>query len=277
MKEKEIKALISLLEDDDPEVYSEILRQIKFLGETAIPFLEEQWENTLDIKLQNRIEDLIHQMQYSQLEDRLIKWKNEEQENLLKGMWLVATYQYPDLSYEEVSSKFDQLFYEAWSNFKEDLQPMDQIRILNYVMFNKFKFSANTKNFHSASNSMLNKVLETRKGNPISLCVLYMLIAQRLKMPVYGVNLPNLFILIYKEDEFSFYINVFNKGLIFSKEDIDHYLDQLKVEPQDIYYEACDNIAIIQRVLRNLMVSFRKTGDLDKFEEIEMLLKSIGQ
>lgn len=275
MKENEIKALISLLDDDDPEVSGEIMRQIHFLGEAAIPYLEEQWENTMDIRLQSRIEDLIHQLQFDQLEIRLKHWKENEQHDLLKGLWLVATYQYPDLTLEDITSKLDQLYYEAWSNFKEDLQPMDQVRILNHVMFNKFKFSANTKNFHSAANSMINQVLENRKGNPISLCVVYMLLAQRLNMPVYGVNLPNLFILIFKEEEFSFYINVFNKGLIFSKEDIDNYLDQLKLEPSDAFYDPCDNLAIIQRVLRNLMVSFRKTGDIDKYDEIEKLLNSI--
>lgn len=276
MKEKEIKALISLLDDEDPVVHSEIMKQIENLGETAIPYLEEQWESTLDIALQSRIEDVIHKLQFEQLEKRLVEWKNNEQEDLLKGMWLLATYQYPDLSLESVSAKLDQLYYEAWSNFQEDLQPMDKIRILNHVVFNKFKFSANTRNFHSPANSMINQVLESRKGNPISLCVVYMLLGQRLRMPLYGVNLPNLFILIYQEEEFSFYINVFNKGLIFSKEDIDHYLDQLKLEPTDAFYEPCGNIQIIQRVLRNLMVSFKKTGDLDKLDEIEQLLKSIS-
>ncbi|MEQ8361134.1 MAG: transglutaminase-like domain-containing protein [Cytophagales bacterium] len=276
MKKKEIKALISLLEDDDPVVHTEIMKQIHHLGESAIPYLEEQWENTLDISLQSRIEDVIHKLQFDQLEKRLIDWKDKEQNDLLKGMWLLATYQYPDLSLENVSAKLDQLYYEAWSNFKEDLQPMDKVRILNHVIFNKFKFSANTRSFHSPANSMINQVLESRKGNPISLCVVYMLLGQRLKMPLYGVNLPNLFILIHKEEEFSFYINVFNKGLIFSKDDIDHYLDQLKMEPVDAFYEPCSNLAIIQRVLRNLMVSFKKTGDLDKLEEVEQLLKGIS-
>ncbi len=276
MKDKEIKALISLLDDEDPEVNAEIMKQITMLGDQAIPFLEEQWESTMDITLQGKIEDLIHKMQYDQLKERLIFWKENESENLLKGMWLIATYQYPDITYESVSAKLDQLYYEAWSNFKEDLQPMDKVRILNHVMFNKFKFSANTRNFHSASNSMINQVLDNRKGNPISLCIIYLLIGRRLNMPVFGVNLPNLFILIHQEEEFRFYINVFNKGLIFSKDDIDHYLDQLKLEPNDAYYDPCDNIAIIQRVLRNLLVSFRKTGDMDKFEEIDRLLNSLS-
>lgn len=276
MKETEIKAMIALLEDDDPEVKMEIFRQFELLGESAIPYLEESWEQTLDGELQSRIEDLIHKLQFKNLLSRLADWKEKEQDDLLKGMWLISTYQYPDLEFELLSAKIDQLYYEAWSNFKEDLQPMDQVKILNHVIFNKFKFSANTKNFHAPANSMINQVLENKKGNPISLCVIYMLIAQKLKMPVYGVNLPNLFILIYKEEDFDFYINAFNKGLIFSKEDIDHYLDQLKLNPDEMYYEPCNNLDIIQRVVRNLVLSFKKTGDLDKMEEMEEVLKILS-
>ena len=64
---------------------------------------------------------------------------------------------------------------------------------------------------------MINAVLESKKGNPISMCVVYMLIAQKLKLPVYGVNLPSLFVLTYKKGDEQFYINAFNKGLNFFK------------------------------------------------------------
>ncbi|HXA01221.1 MAG TPA: transglutaminase-like domain-containing protein, partial [Cytophagaceae bacterium] len=138
------------------------------------------------------------------------------------------------------------------------------------------KFSANTKNFHSPANSMINVVLETKKGNPISLCVIYMLVAQKLKMPVYGVNLPNLFILTYKDKDSQFYINAFNKGLIFSKADIDNYISHLNLSQMEIFYEPCSNLEIIKRVLRNLVVSFEKIGDSQKVEEVKTLLRTIS-
>ncbi len=60
---------------------------------------------------------------------------------------------------------------------------------------------------------MLHLVLENKRGNPLTLCVIYLLIATKLDLPVYGVNLPNLFILTYKHPVVDqFYINVYNKG-----------------------------------------------------------------
>jgi regulator of sirC expression with transglutaminase-like and TPR domain len=210
--------------------------------------------------------------------NRLTAWKDAGGTDLLEGMWLVATYQYPDLDYNKIKAEFEQLFYEAWVDMKEDSNSADTVKILNNVVFGKLKFSANTKNFHSPSNSMINNVLESRKGNPIALCVVYLLIAQKLKLPIYGVNLPNLFILTYKTDEEpQFYINAFNKGLIFSKADIDNYISHLNLTPNPIYFDPCDHIDIIARVFRNLIVSFEKIGEAEKVKEVKELLAIVDR
>ena len=115
--------------------------------------------------------------------------------------------------------------------------------------------------------------METKRGNPISLCVLYLLVAQKLDMPVYGVNLPNMFILTYKSEETQFYINAFNRGLIFSKEDIDSYITQINLTPRPMFYEPCSHIDIIIRVLRNLVVAFEKLDEHYKADDIKLLMK----
>jgi regulator of sirC expression with transglutaminase-like and TPR domain len=276
MDDNKIKALISLLDDEDIEIVSQIEREIISIGESIIPYLESEWEHNFNPLVQKRIEELIHTLHFDLLKGRLTKWKESGSQDLLEGMWLIATFQYPDLLFSKLKSDIEQIYYETWLELKNDLLPFDQVKTLNNVLFGNLKFSANTKNFHSPSNSMLNVVLETKKGNPISLCVIYMLVAQKLKMPVYGVNLPNLFILTYKSNETQFYINAFNKGLIFSKADIDNYISHLNLSPLDIFYEPCSNLDILKRVLRNLIVSFEKVGDSSKVEEVKTLLRTIS-
>jgi regulator of sirC expression with transglutaminase-like and TPR domain len=276
MNNSEIKALVSLLDDEDKEIQMHVEQKIISLGDAIIPFLEEEWENNLNLGVQKRIEDLIHLLQFESLKSRLRQWKEEGQQDLLEGMWLVATYQYPDLSLDKLKRELEQIYYEAWLEFRSNIHPFDQIKILNSIMFSKLKFAANTKNFHSPSNCMINIVLDSKRGNPISLCVVYMLVANKLKMPVYGVNLPNLFVLTYKNNESQFYINVFSKGIIFSKADIDKYIAQLNLPPSDIFYQPCTNMDIIKRVLRNLIISFEKTSDTDKVQEIKQLLQVIS-
>ena len=275
MQENELKALVTLLEDDDNEVINHVEDQIKSFGTSIIPFLEEQWESQFNPTIQRRIEDLIHMLQFELVQERLSDWKQMEEGDLLHGLWTIATFQYPDLELEDLRKQIDQLYYDAWTEVKEDLVPFDQVRVLNSVVFDKFKFRANTKNFHSPANSMINIVLESKKGNPISLCSIYLLIAQKLNLPIYGVNLPNLFILTYKTEEIQFYINVFNKGLIFSKEDINNYIEHLQLPPKEIYYQPCTNLEIAIRYLRNLVISFEKVGDYVKSDEVKMILNRI--
>lgn len=275
MKETELKALVSLLEDEDDEVVSHVETKLMDLGTGIIPFLEQEWESNFNPLIQRRIEDMIHGLQFELVQERLLKWKESEEKDLLEGLWLIATYQYPDLDFSELKIEIEQLFHEIWREFKADYAPLDQIRIVNNSMFNKLKFRANTKNFHSPANSMINAVLESKKGNPITLCAVYMIIAQKLGMPIYGVNLPNLFILTYQGDGITFYINAFNRGLIFSKEDIDHYLEHLNIPPQELFYEPCSNEDIILRCLRNLVVSFEKLGDYHKSDEVKLILRKL--
>ncbi|NOT74487.1 MAG: hypothetical protein HOP08_06120 [Cyclobacteriaceae bacterium] len=277
MQESEIKALISLLDDDDKQVVTHVEEKILSLGREAIPYLEKEWETSFNPTLQSRIEDIIHVLQYELLKNRLLEWYKSEDKDLLTAMWLVATYQYPDLELDKLKQELEQIYYETWLEFRPDLYPNDQVKVVNGVLFNKLKFGANTKNFHSPGNSMLNVVLETRKGNPITLCVIYMLVAQKLKLPVYGVNLPNLFILTYKDNQNNqFYINAFNRGLIFSKQDIENYINELHLVPQNSFFEPCDSLEIIRRALRNLIMSFEKMGEHAKAEEVKLLLVEIS-
>ena len=130
-------------------------------------------------------------------------------------------------------------------------------------------------------------------GNPISLAVIYSIVAQRLNIPVYGVNLPQHFVLGYLKEfdwfpllnfndksalgdeagsEIMFYINPFNNGLIFNHENIHKFLKQLKLEPKDDYFKACTNKSILLRVLRNLEVSFSKESNYTKLDQVKKLL-----
>jgi len=277
MKETELKALVSLLDDEDAQIISHVEEKILSLGTSIIPFLEQEWEHNFNSKVQQRIEELIHTLQFELLKERIKEWYESKDQDLITGMWLIATYQYPDLELLKLKQDLEQIYYETWLEFKPDLYPFDQIKIINSVIFNKLKFSANTKNFHSPGNSMINVVLESRKGNPITLCIIYMLVAQKLKLPVHGVNLPNLFVLTYKnESHAQFYINAFNKGLIFSRQDIENYINELHLAPQASFFEPCASLEIVRRVFRNLIMSFDKMGEHAKAEEVKELLLIIA-
>ncbi|EKB49412.1 transglutaminase-like domain-containing protein [Cecembia lonarensis] len=273
---KELNALISLLDDTDMEVKSHVRDRIIALGSDIIPLLEKKWEDSFNPEIQKEIEELVHFLQFDLVKHRLKDWKKSPDQDLLTGLWILNTYQYPDLEFEKLNADMHQIYFEVWTAFRNDLQPHEQVRIINGVLFNQLRFSANTKNFHSPGNSMLSNVIDTKRGNPISLAAIYLLVGKKLGLPIYGVNLPNLFVLTYKSKDITFYINAFNKGLVFSRQDISNYLEHLKIESREEYFEPCSSEDIVARFLRNMVVAFEKLGEVEKVEEVKELLAIVS-
>lgn len=273
VNEREIKALVSLITDSDPEVREHVYQQLSDLGNEAIPYLVQALDDAnFDPDYQERIIDMVHALQYQSLLGKLETWALLGGDDLLEGMWLVAQYQYPDLDLQKLRLAIDKFYYEAWQRMRDDFHPYDSVRVLNEVLLQQGRLGPNSTNFHSPGNSMINVVLDSGRGNPISLCVIYLLVAKRLGLPIYGVNLPNMFILTWKQPGMQFYINVFNKGIIFSKQDIQQYVRVLKLDENPIFFEPCTHLDIIRRVLRNLIAAFEHLNEDAKAEEVKKLL-----
>ena len=96
LSEKELHALVSLLDDTDKEVKTHVKDKIISLGTDVIPFLENRWENSFNPDLQKEIEELVHDLQFSLLKQKLVAWRDSEGQDLLTGLWLINTYQYPE-------------------------------------------------------------------------------------------------------------------------------------------------------------------------------------
>ncbi|HKR04244.1 MAG TPA: transglutaminase-like domain-containing protein [Bacteroidia bacterium] len=285
----ELKALISLLDDTDKEVVTHIEERLVTLGTHVIPILEEAWGKSFDAVLQERIENIIHKIQFDNLKAELKKWCEENSEDLLAGVILIARYQYPDLDETKVREQLNKIKREAYVQLDKNLAPLEKVQVLNRVLFDSYGFNGNTSNFHAPQNSFINSVLETRKGNPLMLCTVYSIIAQQLDIPLYGVNLPEHFILAYQEKsndavyEYTypeasvlFYVNAFSRGAIFNKKDIEQFLNKLNLKPNKIFFEPCTNVDIIKRSLRNLSFSYQKLNEGEKLYEIEELLDYIS-
>ncbi|MBL4754612.1 MAG: transglutaminase family protein [Flavobacteriales bacterium] len=283
MKKSEMNALVELLDDPDDQIYHHIRNKIFSLGEKAIPLLESAWESSFPsdhpsniILFQNRIENLIHDIQLTTVCNELTNWAKHDQDNLLGGALLVAKYQYPDLDRDQVLDQMSRIRNYAWLEMDDGLTPFEKIQLVNKVLFDIHSFSGNTKNFHAPQNSFINNVLENKRGNPLLLSIVYMVICEALDIPVRGVNLPKHFILAYMNgEEVEFYINPFSRGTIFGKKDINDFLVQLEIEPKQGYYNPCDNFEMIMRILINLQFSYEKLGYPDKLKEIKSLMQAL--
>jgi regulator of sirC expression with transglutaminase-like and TPR domain len=287
MNQAEVTALIDLLDDPDLDIFNNIKDRLMSYGEEVIPELESAWEASFNNLVQNRIEDIIHNIQFTNILTKLEAWAGKLDPNLLEGAILIAKYQYPDLDEERIINKIEVIKRDIWLELNPNLTALEKVRVMNHIIFEIHGYSGNTANFHAPQNSYLNNVLESKKGNPLSLSILYSVIAQSLGLPVYGVNLPEHFILAYK-DEFEdleledhpygvlFYINTFSKGTVFGKREIDTFLKQINMQPLDMFYSPCTNVDIVRRMLRNLIAAYEKLGYPEKVQDLEQLILALG-
>jgi regulator of sirC expression with transglutaminase-like and TPR domain len=282
IKDTEIKALISLLDDTDREIYDQIQEKLISIGKNAIPLLEDAWSNSFDSLQQHRIEHIVHKIQFDTLVEDLKLWIHTASDNLLAGTIIVARYQYPDLNPEKIAEQLNKIKKDVWLELNENMTALEQINVINHVLFTTHSFSGNTSHYHAPQNSFINTVLESHKGNPLLLGIIYQIICNQVNIPVYGVNLPEHFVLAYIDQQTDgqpgtgkvlFYINAFSKGTVFGKTDIDQFVKKLNVESSNKFYLPCSNRDMIQRMLRNLSFSFQKLGDKEKVEEIELMLQ----
>ena len=289
MNLKEVIALITLLDDPDDGIYSEVKNRFIILGPPAIPHLETAWENSFDALMQKRIEGIIHTIQFQALQNALKNWAENEQDDLFKGCAIIARYQYPDLDENKLKKQLHQIKQDVWLELHDDLTAIEKVKIINHILFEVHQFGGNITNYHAPQNSFINVVLETKKGNPVMLSVIYALVCKELGIPIYGVNLPQHFVLAYVNDfanlfdpshktlsdNILFYVNPFSKGLIFNQGDVDAFIKQLNVEPDIKYYLPCSNLDIIKRILNNLIYSFDKMGYAEKVQELKELDKNL--
>jgi regulator of sirC expression with transglutaminase-like and TPR domain len=280
----EVNSLIRLLDDPDPEIYNHVHDKLLSYGTEAVEHLESAFEQAFDAIQQERIANLVHEIQFGIVKNDLKLWFQGGAFDLLQGILIINRYQYPDLDEQKIINHIEAIKRDVWIQMINEASPVEQIKLINHVFYHMYGFSGNTSNHQDPQNSYLSQVIETKKGNQILLAIIYSIIAQKLDIPVHGVNLPQHFILAYldesKESEFEsgilFYINAFNKGFIFGRRDVDMFLKQLNLNFDKQFYEPCSNTDIIKRVLRNLISSYEHLGSAEKVDELNELLVILG-
>lgn len=277
-----ISALINLLDDPDETIYSQVSQELLSFGEQVVQELEDAWDNSFSEILQFRIESIIHQIQFQEVKKRLTEWKNDDTHSLVEAAIILTHYQYSELDESGIRQTVENLYQQCWLEMNSDYTALEKVGVLNKVFFEINGFDGNREDYNAPRNSYINNVLQSKKGNPISICMLYLELAERLKLPIYGVNLPEHFVVSYlvlplkyldtvDEESVLFYVDPFNKGALFQRDDIEDYLEKLKIDKQEKFFMPCSKMTVVNRMINNLMYGYNKNGQLAKVEELKIL------
>lgn len=283
--DKQLQAMISLLEDPEKGVYEAVQQELMDVDPSLLPELETAWENADTLLQQNRLEKVISHLRFRKVANRLKSWNESELPSFLDGWIILSQIQYPDLEPKDVEIQIQQIVTDAWLEMNESLTSLEKTTILNHILFELYHFDLNVANFGAAKNCFINDILSSRKGNPSTLTLLYCLVARKLNLPIYHLNLKRVLFLGYYDPEMSkeafgttsspilFYINPANKGAIIGHKEMDYYLSRQQIEMgSDI---ITDDRFCLKGIIESMQDAYRTTGETEKVKQLDVLKEII--
>lgn len=274
----EIESLVYLLEDPDPYVQSEVRSRLFELGEHAVPLLDEQKSQTKDEESREIINEIIQWITYSNVEEDFLDVLEGGLNNLKQledAVFILSRFDNPTLRESEYKQKLDRFAEMVGDEVRYSLSDSQKMhKVLNFV-FNKLGFSGSSDDYYNPYNSYLNRVIDRRRGLPISLALIVLFIGRRLELPFHGVNMPIHFMMKYKGDKEELLIDPFDEGKVVSYNQCYYFLKQNGVEPKSEHFETTSEVAILARCIRNLINSYERVEKLGRAESLKKLLNTV--
>jgi regulator of sirC expression with transglutaminase-like and TPR domain len=196
--------------------------------------------------------------------------------DLAHATLVLARLAYPDLDVPQYLRRFDDLAQTASAQL-----PTGSARAttLARVLFTEMGFRGNTANYTDPRNSFLNDVLDRRLGIPITLSVLYVEVARRLRIPADGVGLPGHFVVRVIREGRPIYLDPFHGGIEISE---DQCRQRVAESTQGAMSLSADHLApvdgryILTRMLNNLKNNYARMGDYPRAIQVVQRLRLLN-
>jgi regulator of sirC expression with transglutaminase-like and TPR domain len=272
--ESELRSLVTLLDEDDPTSLALVRNQILRIGEPVLPFLEELRGNAQP-DLAARAEEMSRELRFSNLRQDFMALGRTPEPDLEKGALLLARFGYPALTAATYSMWLDRVATRVQEDLPADADPTMTFQRLNSHLFQGLGVAGNEARYYDPDNSYINRVIETRRGIPVSLSVLYLLLAARLRLPVYGVATPGHFLIAFRPGPHVCYLDAYHKGRLLDLNEVRRMLLRSGYEFRPEYVARCSSRDILARMMRNLISIYEKTGARDRADMLAKLVEAL--
>ncbi|MCB0724923.1 MAG: transglutaminase family protein [Ignavibacteriae bacterium] len=275
----ELQHLIKLLDDESDFVYENVKERLIYHGDNSINFIKE-YADLKDPLIMMRANEIISMINFDQLYEKFRNLRLRNNKDLLEeAVFLISMYGYPDVNIENYKMILDKMALDIEKRIDDrgllNHSTLDTINIINDYLFVERKFYGNSDNYYDPDNSFINKVLDKKVGIPVTISILYILLAKRLNLPIFGVNLPSHFIIKYQDSSEEFFIDPFNKGIVISRDEVIQFLDKLGLDEEEFnhipYLKIAEDKEIIKRVFANLINVYEKDKDELRISQIKKL------
>jgi regulator of sirC expression with transglutaminase-like and TPR domain len=279
MPESRRLALLKLLSDEDPAVFDIVRQQIISYGPQARNWLRPHALSS-DPPLRRRVQQILTHFDRQSADTKFLGFcmRYGQDLDLEQGVFLLAQTQYPDINVEAYQAILDSYAMDLRERLNLSGEPKEIIAGINTFLFKQLKFTGNEKHYYDPENSYLNRVLDRRIGNPINLCVVYLLLARRLRLPMAGIGLPGHFICRYQSSGGGeIYVDPFNGGKCLSKAECVQYLAHATFSLRDDYLSPVNPRRTLLRICTNLHQIYLQLEQADATTRFQRYLVALGR
>lgn len=269
-----IDALIKLIDDPDQLVFEQVRAEILRTGTTAIPKLHDLLDfEKLSAEHIQRVQLLMQELHFSAVMEKLESWCLSSEKDLLKGLHIITTLQFPELSYEHLANQIYVFERRIWLEVNRRMTAFEIVDRMNTMWYDNIGLQVERGQNTTPYQTFLNTAIEDLTGSPLSTGLIYSIVAQRLNLPVYGVNFPGQFVLAYI-DEYRihklieplgtggvlFYLMPANFGKVIIKKQLDEVLMNRRIPPVREYFEPCSHSSLLILYLDELISVYDRYG-----------------
>ncbi|MCC6234996.1 MAG: transglutaminase family protein [Verrucomicrobiales bacterium] len=247
-------ALLKLLADDD-RVVSDVARQrLLDEGPEIGPWLKPHSLSDNPV-LRRRTRDILLQFEAKGADARMRAFcrRAGDDVDLEEGAFRLAQTRYPDTLIDGYRAILDDWAGQVREWLPDDRSDADAVLAgIHVVLFQQLRLRGNEENYYDPDNSYLNRVIDRRLGNPISLCAIVLLIGRRLELPLAGIGLPAHFLCRYQTPTREIYLDTFHGGRLLSRSDCIAFVNQLGRPFENGFLHPVSPRRMLQRMCTNL-------------------------
>lgn len=271
-------ALLTLLGDDDPLVSEQIRAQLISGGQATLEWLENHRYHDEPL-VRRRLREIFGHFAAAQADAEFLTFTlaHGEHFDLEQSIWLFVRTRYPDVPVDGYRAQLDDWAGAIRPTLTAASSVDARLQCVNEQLFGRLGFKGNANTYYDPQNSYLNRVMDRRRGIPISLCLLYLFVCRRLNLPVTGIGMPGHFLCRYQSPREEFYIDAFHEGRLLTKLDC---LKRLKEFGSDFDEGALTPIStrrILQRVVANLHLIHKEARDRAETDRLQRYMIALAR
>jgi regulator of sirC expression with transglutaminase-like and TPR domain len=207
--------------------------------------------------------------------ERLVK-RPEPAFDLARAALLVAAESDPGTDVDGCLHTLDTWAAELRARLDPEWNNLQKLARLRSFLFDHLRFRGDHKDYYSPSNSLLNEVMASRKGVPLTLSIIFMELGWRIGMPFEGVGFPGNFLVRLTGEPRDLLLDPYRSGMSVHEEDCVHMLNEIsggKLQMRDEYLISITKHDMITRLLKNLKGAYlRQDDDENALAAVDRLL-----